>query len=406
MQQQPLRIGILGGGFGGLYTALRLNQLVWEGPRPEIVLIDKSDRFVFSPLLYELVTGEMQAWEVAPPYEELLANTGVVFIKDEITGIDVASHTVHLAHRTALKCDRLVLALGGKTPPTDIPGVKEHALPFRTLTDAHHLQQRLRHLEQSDREHIRVVIVGGGYTGVELACKLADRLGQRGRIRIVDRGSEILKGSPPFNREAAKQALSDRQIWLDFDTEIEAIHPEAMLPPQRFATALRYKGQVDTISADLVLWTVGTAVGELIQNLPLPKTAQGRVQVEPTLQVPGFPSCFALGDATDCIDATGQMLPATGQVALQQADFCGWNVWASLNDRPLLPFRYQPLGEMLSLGVDAATLTGLGLQLTGPGAYLARRLAYLYRLPTLQHQLTVGLNWLTRPLLNHLVQET
>jgi len=398
MQQQPLRIGILGGGFGGLYTALRLNQLVWDGPRPEIVLIDKSDRFVFSPLLYELVTGEMQAWEVAPPYEELLANTGVQFLQDEITGIDVASQTVHLAQHPALKCDRLVLALGGKTRPSDIPGVKEHALPFRTLTDAHRLQQRLRHLEQSDREHIRVVIVGGGYTGVELGCKLADRLGKRGRIRLVDRGSEILKGSPDFNREAAKQALSDRNLWLDFDTEIEAVQAEAI--------TLLYKGQVDTISADLVLWTVGTAVGELIQNLPLPKTAQGRVQVESTLQVPGFPACFALGDATDCTDATGQMLPATGQVALQQADFCGWNVWASLNDRPLLPFRYQPLGEMLSLGVDAATLTGLGLQLTGPAAYLARRLAYLYRLPTMQHQLTVGLNWLTRPLLNHLVQET
>jgi NADH dehydrogenase len=80
MTEQPNRICILGGGFGGLYTALRLSQLPWEKPqRPEIILVDQNDRFVFSPLLYELLTGELQTWEIAPPYEELLVNTGVRF---------------------------------------------------------------------------------------------------------------------------------------------------------------------------------------------------------------------------------------------------------------------------------------------------------------------------------------
>jgi NADH dehydrogenase len=398
MSKQPIRIGILGGGFGGLYTALRLNQLQWEGSaRPEIVLIDKNDRFVFSPLLYELVTGEMQAWEVAPPYEDVFANTGITVRQGTITGIDLATKTVALADQPALTCDRLVVALGGKTPVDGIPGVKEHALPFRTLADASRLQQKLRHLEQDKTDPIRVVIVGGGYSGVELACKLADRLGDRSKIRIVDRSEEILKGSPAFNRKTALAALETRKIWLDLSTSVESVQPEAI--------ALLYKGQVDTIPADLVLWTVGTEVGQLIQSLPVAKTAQGLIQVNSTLQIEAFPDCFAMGDATDCVDAAGQLLPATGQVALQQADYCAWNVWASLCDRPFLPFRYQPLGEMLSLGVDQATLTGLGIQLTGPAAYLARRLAYLYRLPTLNHQIAVGFNWLTQPLINALAQQ-
>ena len=92
------------------------------------------------------------------------------------------------------------------------------------------------------------------------------------------------------------------------------------------------------------------------------------------------------------------MLPATAQVAFQQSDYCAWNIWADLNQKPLLPFRYQPLGEMMTLGKDSAVLDGLGLKLDGTPAYIARRLLYLSRLPTLKHQLTVGLNWLTQPL--------
>ena len=88
----------------------------------------------------------------------------------------------------------------------------------------------------------------------------------------------------------------------------------------------------------------------------------------------------------------------TAQVAIQQADYVAWNIWASLSDRPLLPFRYNHLGEMMTLGTDNATLTGLGIKLDGLSAHVARRLAYLYRMPTLDHQIRVGLNWIGQPL--------
>jgi demethylphylloquinone reductase len=395
MSQQPTRICILGGGFGGLYTALRVSQMPWsQSEKPEIVLIDQNDRFLFTPLLYELVTGELQTWEIAPPFEEVLANTGVRFCQATVAGIDSQAKCVHLHDRPALPYDRLVLAMGGETPLEQVPGAQSYAIPFRTIADAYRLEERLRILEESDREKIRIAIVGAGYSGVELACKLADRLKKRGRIRLVELSDQILRNSPEFNRQAASQALSDRGIWLDLETAVEAISVESI--------SLLYKAKVDAIPVDLVLWTVGTQVAEAVRSLPLKQNSRHQIVVNPTLQSIDDPNIFALGDLADCKDAEGKQVATTAQVAMQQADYVGWNLWASLTDRPLLPFRYEHLGEMMALGIDNATLTGMGVKLNGPLAYVARRLAYLYRMPTLEHQIKVGLNWIARPLIETL----
>ena len=385
------KICIVGGGFGGLYTALRLSEFPWASEdKPEITLIDKSDRFLFSPLLYELITDEMQSWEIAPPFAELLANTGVVFQQDRVTNIDLEAKQVVLESETKLDYDKLVLSTGGTTPVDTIPGAKEHALPFRSLNDAYRLQEELRLLEAANPDKIRVAVVGGGYSGVELACKLADRLGDKGRIRIIDRGDKILKDSDDFNRKTAIEALEKYQIWQDLETEVEKVEADSI--------SLIYKAQTDTIPVDLVLWTVGNQVSKLIQQLPLEQNESGLLEIEPTLLVKGRDDILALGDAANSYDSDGRFLPATAQVAFQQSDYCAWNIWAMATNRPLLSFRYQPLGEMMTLGTDNATISGLGLKLDGPMAYIARRLVYLYRLPTLKHQLTVGFNWITQPL--------
>ena len=395
MSEQPTRICILGGGFGGLYTALRLSQLPWEKPqRPEIILVDQNDRFLFTPLLYELLTGELQTWEIAPPYEELLVNTGVRFTQAAVAGINVEERQVQLQDGPEFAYDRLVLAMGGETPLDLAPGVTEYGLGFRTIADAYRLEERLRILEESDREKIRVAIVGAGYSGVELACKLAERLGERGRLRLIEMSDMILRTSTDFNRDAAHKALNDRKVWIDLETSVASIEPYSM--------SLLYKGQVDTIPVDLVLWTVGTRVAPVVRALSLKQSQRGQLTVTPTLQAIDHPEIFALGDLADCHDAEGQQVPNTAQAAFQQADYTAWNIWASLTGRPLLPFRYQHLGEMMTLGIDNATFTGLGMKLDGPLAYLTRRLAYLYRMPTLNHKLKVGLNWMAQPLLEML----
>ncbi len=397
MTQQPARICILGGGFGGLHTALRLSQLPWESTqKPEIVLVDQSDRFLFSPLLYELLTGELQTWEIAPPFEELLQNTGVRFCQSIVSEIDIDQQRVHLQNNQEIPYDRLVLALGGETPLDLVPGASSHAYPFRSVTDAYNLEERLRVLEESTADKIRVAIVGGGYSGVELACKLADRLGERGRLRLVELSDQILRTSPDFNREAATKALEARGVFIDLETKVESITQDSI--------SLDYKNQVDTIPVDLVIWTVGTRVSPVVKNLPLKQNQRGQITTTTTLQVIDHPEIFALGDLADSHDIEGQQVPATAQAAFQQADYTAWNIWATLSDRPLLPFRYQQLGEMMTLGIDNATLTGLGVKLDGSLAAVARRVAYLYRMPTLDHQLKVGFNWLARPIIDILAK--
>lgn len=385
------RICIVGGGFGGLYTALRLNELPWEeNQKPEITLIDKSDRFLFAPLLYELVTEELQTWEVAPPFAELLAGTGIVFQQGTVTAIDIEQMQVTVDETKIISCERLVLATGGTTPLEIAPGAKENAIPFRSLEDAYRLKEKLRLLAESDQDKIRVAIVGGGYSGVELACKISDFLGARARIRIIDRGSQILDNATEYNRKTATTALESKQIWLDLETETTEVGAETI--------SLEYKGQVDTIPVDLVAWTVGNKVSPLTEQLNLAKTAKGLLKLKPTLQTADRDDIYALGDVAECFDKSGNLLPATAQVAFQQSDYCAWNLWANINDKPLLPFRYQNLGEMMALGTDSAVLNGLGIKLDGSAAYIARRLVYLYRLPTLKHQLNVGLKWLTQPI--------
>jgi len=386
-------ICILGGGFGGLYTALRLSQLPWEHQQPLIYLVDQNDHFLFAPLLYELVTGELQAWEIAPPYSELLAHTNVRFVQSAVQQIDPQQQQVTLADQV-LAYDRLVLALGGETPLQQVPGSADYALPFRTVKDAYRLEERLRVLETSEATKIRVAVVGAGPSGVELACKLADRLGDRGRIRLIERNGEILKSAPTFNQTAAQKALEKRQVWIDLDTSVQSLQAQEM--------TLRFKEQTDTLPVDLVLWTVGTAIADPIRTLPLPQNDLGQLLTEPTLQVQTSPHLFALGDLAHCPEQEGQPLPRTAQVAIQQADCVGWNLWASLTQRPLLPFHYTHLGEMLTLGEDSAALSGLGVQLEGPLAFMARRLIYLYRMPTLDHQLKIGVNWMVKPLLSAL----
>jgi len=391
MTQQPTRICILGGGFGGLYTALRLSQLPWERQsKPEIVLIDRNDHFLFLPLLYELITGELQAWEIAPPFQSLLAGTGIRFHQGEVETIDVDQKSVQLRDGAAFSYDRLVLAFGGEAPLNQIPGEKEHAFSFRSIADASRLKDRLERLQSSDAEKIRVAIVGAGYSGVELACKVADLLGERGRIRLIDLSDRILRNSTEFNREAAQKSLDARKIWVDLETSVDGLTADSI--------ALTYKNTTDTIPVDVVIMTIGTRVAEVITALPLKHNQRGQIVVTPTLQAIDRPEVFALGDIADCKDSDGQQVSPTAQTALQQADYVSWNIWASLSDRPTLPFRYFHLGEMMTLGQDNATLTALGIKLDGVPASVIRKLVYLYRMPTLDHQLQVGLNWLARPI--------
>lgn len=421
------RICVLGGGFGGLYTALRLESLIWPpDKKPQILLVDQSDRFVFKPLLYELLSKEVESWEVAPSFNELLATSGIQFRQDTVKSIqpmDAVNGTpaasrdiggsVYLSSGTQVDYDWLVLALGSEPRMNIVPGASELAIPFNTLEDALEVEGRLVALEQTASEYapVEIVVVGSGYCGIELSATLAERLGKKGRIKVVDMASDIVATAPAGNREAASKVLASRDVELVLGYSVANMSPaeegskrvrlELQRPSQRPS---RRAPPAEALEVDLVLWTAGTKV-----SIPAPETqngyqsfplnGRGQADTDEMLRVKGHPRIFALGDSAGTRDASGRSFPTTAQVAFQQADYAGWNLWAAINNRPLLPFRYQHLGEMMTLGTnDGAVSVSFieGITLDGILGHTARKLAYLYRLPTNEHKAKVGLSWLAK----------
>lgn len=385
------KICILGSGFGGLYTALYLNSF-WgfKHKNCEVILIDKHDHLVFTPLLYEVITDELQTWEIAPSFAKLLQNKKILFCQDTIQNIDFKARKVKLLEQGSLAYDYLVITVGvtnGKLPTT-----AENVLTFRTLADAQILEKKLQTLENSNQELIRVSIVGGGPSGVELAGKIADRLGIRGEIRLIERGKEILKNFTPATRKNAQRALDKRNVLISLETTVDTIEVDKI--------TLWQSNESVIILTDLVLWTAGTQVREWVKNLNCYHNSRGQLICEQTLQLVGYSEVFALGDIAEILYPNGKKLPATAQVAYQQASQAAKNLWAILNNKRPKPFRYLHLGEMITLGVNSAAVSSFGISLHGWLAALVRLSVYLQRLPTFSHGFQVLCNrlkiWLAK----------
>lgn len=373
-------ICILGGGFGGLYTALYLqNSWGFEKQNCQITLIDQNDHIVFTPLLYEVITGELDVWEITPSFQQLLKNTNILFYQDKVAHVDFKNRKIKLQDRGHLTYDYLVMAVGctnGK-----LPIGAENVLTFRTLADTQLLEKKLQNLENSSQEKIRVSIVGGGPSGVELAGKIGDRLGKRGEIRLIERGKEILKDFTTATRKNAQRALDKRNVLVSLQTSVNSIEADKIMIWQAGETAV--------IPTDLILWTAGTQIRDWVKNLDCAHNSKGQVISESTLQLVDYPEIFALGDMTEVINSSGKQLPATAQVAYQQASRAAKNIWASINNKRLRPFRYLHLGEMITLGLNTAAISSFGISLSGSLAALVRLGVYIQRLPTLSHKFKV-----------------
>ncbi|WP_036488429.1 NAD(P)/FAD-dependent oxidoreductase [Myxosarcina sp. GI1] len=401
---------ILGGGFVGLFTALHLSQQNYPAP---VILIDRQERFVFKPLLYDYLTEEMNDSQVNPLYEKLLEGSGVEFIRDTVQKIDLDKKRVELANNGSIAYKYLVLALGSQTGYFGIEGAKEHTLPFRTRENAialkNHLQNCLKRslsIEdfQERQQLLTVIIVGAGATGVELAGTLADVLPQwyikqggnfeQIRLILINRGSQILSSASERLRHAAQTALQQLPVpvELEMDASVTAVRPQQV--------EFERNGQKQTLAAATIVWTTGTTVNPVIKSLPLAdgyRDKKGRLKVLSSLQLIDRPEIFAGGD---CAVSWYESLPPTAQAAYQQGAAIAQNLVSLSAERVPDIARVQIRGTTLKLGLNEAAADLFDrLLVTGKSAHLLRQGRYLTTLPTPVRDFKAATQWLSEEVL-------
>ena len=394
--EERARILVVGGGFGGLFTALGL------AGAGDVTLVTADDHFLHSPLLYEYLSGEVEAWHIAPHYRELLDDK-VNFVQGAVTDVDFDRREVAVAGRVRrLGYDYLVLAVGGITNFWGVEGAEAHALPFRKIRHADDLRRRMIDAldrippdaaPQDARRAATFVVVGGGASGVELATKMSDllrdafhRRGLRGepRVVLVEMGRQVVPGMDAEIRAAVEGVLAEKRVEIFSETKVVEV--------QRRGVVLEHAGERETIGAQGVVWTAGVRVNPLVERLAVEKTKGGLLVVEPTLQVRGRPEVFALGDNAYFPNVVPS-LAGTAQIAFQQSSLVARNVQELIDGGAPSAGHFEELGEAVSLGTDDAAVLTAGRVVTGELARQARFALYTTRLPTWHHRLRVGAAW-------------
>lgn len=396
MQKTKARVVIVGGGFGGLFTALEL------GSAYEVTLVSDEDHFLFTPMLYEYLSGEVEEWHIAPSYKELL-DSQVNLVRDDVTSIDLEKQLVSFKRRSeTLNYDVLVLAVGGVTNFAGVAGAAEYAIPFRKIAHADELRSRMVAAldrvppdlpPQVTQRALTFAVVGAGASGVELSTKMADllrdafqRRALRGepRVLVIEMGDKVVPGMGREIREFVDEALRESHVEVHTLTRVVKVTEKTVV--------IEHDGNQTAIDAAAVVWAGGVRVSPLVESLLVEKTSRGLIVVKPTLQVPSRENVFALGDIAFYQDAA-PTLAGTGQLALQQAALVARNIKAFLAGEQLQTKHFEELGEAVSLGTERAAVLAGGKAFGGPLARQARFALYTARLPTWHHRLRVGASW-------------
>ncbi|HVG32513.1 MAG TPA: NAD(P)/FAD-dependent oxidoreductase [Pyrinomonadaceae bacterium] len=396
MADKTARILIIGGGFGGIFTAL---ELAGEG---EVTLVSTEDHFLFTPMLYEYLSGEVEAWHIAPQYKELL-DERIRLVRGEVTGIDLKANEASITGQSGpLAYDVLVLAVGGVTNYAGVEGADEYALPFRKIAHADRLRQRMVETldrvapdlaPQDARRALTFAVVGAGASGVELSTKMADLLRDaferralpgEPRILLIEMGAHVVPGMGDDIRAFVEDALKESRVEIHTRTRVRRVTANGLV--------FEHNGEQTEMEAAAVVWTGGVRMNPLVERLEVEKDRRGLLIVKPTLQLQGYEHVFALGDIAFYADASPR-LAGTAQLALQEAGLVADNIKAWLGGRELRTKHFQELGEAVSLGTERAAVLAGGRAFGGALARQARFTLYTSRLPTWHHRLKVGASW-------------
>ena len=410
------RVLIVGGGFGGMYTALELDRRLGYHPGLEVVLLDRRNYFLFPPLLPSVATGAIETRQVTSPFRRVFEATNVQFRREEIVDVDFEARTVRsevvMASDTdqpdrkiqrTMAYDLLVLSPGSTIQTYGTPGVRRHAFFMRELSDAVGLRNHIIDCFENaatetnpslQRQLMRFVIVGGGPTGVELAAELhdlvmgvlADRYPEVNHnfieVYLVQSAAGLVPGWDARLAAATEAQIAAMQIKVLLGVKVRGVTAHAV--------------ELDTgehIATRTVCWCAGTRPSPLLKRCAL-RLERGRALVEPDLQAVGMDGVYVLGDAAAVTDPrTGRPLPPLAQVAVQQGTYLGQSLVRRLKGEPMRPFKYFDYGALMAVGERFAVASLMGMQLTGPIAWFIWRTLYIAKMVGLGNRVRVVLDW-------------
>jgi NADH dehydrogenase len=400
------RIVLLGGGFGGFYTAQGLERRL-SRERHELILVSDENYLLYTPLLPEAAAGGLEPRHIVVPLRSALTWTRIIIAR--VTAIDAAMRAVTIRGVDGtvrqLPFDQLVFALGATTRmPATVPGLKERAIGFKTLAEAIHLRNRLlRNLEIADatsddaerRRLLTFVFVGGGYAGTETAAELhatamdALRFYPRltkamPRFVILEAARSILMGLGENFALRVQRRLILKGIEIRTGTTLKEVRDDCVL-----------LASGEPIPTETVVWTAGVAAHPLAARLGGTTDERGRVKTSPAMQVIGVDGVWALGDSAAVPDARagGASAPPTAQHVLRQARTLVRNIQAALEGGRLTPFAHGNLGMLAGLGSHDGAGRLLGVPVSGFLAWWIVRTYHLLQLPTLARKVRVLLDW-------------
>ena len=400
------RVLILGGGFGAVYAALRLERVLRPEDRTEVTLINPENFFLFTPMLAEIVSSQIDTSHAINPLRKMFRRTR--FIEGLGIGLDLDGRTVAVRHpngdERAYPYDHLVIAVGARTGYFGMKDVEQNSYTTKTLADAITLRNRviaLLEIAEIEREPekraelLTLVVAGGGFTGVEMVGEINDlirtaaksypSIGQRDiRVVLVEAKDRIL---PEFDAGLAEFACrrlraAGVEVWTGI--EVSGASP----------TAVKLKDR-EPIPSRTMLWSTGVAANPFVTESDLPQTGRGWIKVDDCMRVDGRPGVWALGDCAQIPNPLkpGTNQPALAQHAIREASRLGDNIAASIRGEPAQPFTYQTMGQMATLGHYNGIGTVGPVRVSGFLAWALWRSYYLWRLPRLEKRLRVATDW-------------
>jgi NADH dehydrogenase len=408
MAQRPVVL-VVGGGYVGLYTALRLQKKLSRG-RAEVVVVDPQPHMTYQPFLPEAAAGSVEPRHVVVPLRRTLPRCRVV--TGAVIGLSHAEKRARIApiegEPYELRYDVLVMAAGSVARTLPIPGLAEHGIGFKNVGEAiylrNHVLARLDAASSTDAPEVRrraltFTFVGGGYAGVEAFAELEDmaryaithyypRLSTADmRWVLVEAMGRIL---PEVDLDMAAwtvKQLTARGMDVRLNTRLESVSDRCVVK----------LSDGEEFASDTLVWTAGTKPNPMLRETDLPVDERGRVVCEPTLQVRGLDDAWSAGDLAAVPDLTKETPGATtapnAQHAVRQAKQLADNIVATLEGREPQPYRHSYAGSVASLGLHKGVAQVYGVKLKGWPAWFMHRTYHVSRVPTFNRKARVVADW-------------